>query len=672
MSMTELTLPLETYRKAHPDNLSKRSLQRHILGRMMRHPHKTEPYTVVCLPGRKCWEIEYLSQFDHRVYTGTGPGVKKIIALEQDEEVFKIIKDKTRDNDLVEVMGVDTTTFLNSYRGSVDLVYFDYYSYFSSRVVQDMEIMLERRVLSEGGKCIVNFLAARESTSDQIRQERLFYKFTSAVDFQLDWGSLDADRRRCVAFNALIGRYRYKSIDDKDYSREERKYVATTAPLWHRYKTLMGQSMLTGYFTLNAYKPRQSRQAIKVALPLWTVNERWSVTDWECSFSVDKEENYEYYKELVQRFYAEHHYTPTPHDLGRTILKVLPRVVEELGLCPRATQLRTADHVKREIDRIYKRCGVVTVYSLLKAKIPYRTSKAVKFKISEIISYCEESSYPHRLNLRMIQQLTRDRLLIISYLERLQQGGSGYRKDDKKKFYRLLGGEPTFMSALNLKVKIEREFSRLRLTKEGRPAVEYTDEQIAKMYRQGVSIKALADLRLISHSMMVRHLKGLGLDVRHRNLRLRENLTSEKAARDFEALGSIIKVAKKYSVNTKLISRLLSEEGVSPKRSGGYIDIDTDALTQDYLSGLEVSELMEKYEVSRTVVHLRLNEQGIKKRTPKRKVELPMGEIVEDYRLGLPLSKIALKHDVSSATIRGRLLEQGIELNRPGRGWEVK
>jgi hypothetical protein len=638
----------------------------------MRHPHKEEPYTVVCLPGRKCWEIEYLSQFDHRVYTGTGPGIKKIIALEQDEEVSKIIKDKTRGNDLVEVMGVDTTTFLNSYRGSVDLVYFDYYSYFSSRVVQDMEIMLERRVLSEGGKCIVNFLAARESTSDQIRQERLFYKFTSAVGFRLDWGSLDADRRRCVAFNALVGRYRYRSVDDKDYSREGRKYVTTTAPLWHRYKTLMGQSMLTGYFTLNAYRPKQSKQAIKAAPLPWTVDGKWSITDWESSFSVDREENYEYYKELVHRFYAEHHYTPSALDLGRTTLKVLPRVVEELGLCPRARRHRTAEHIKREIDRIYKRDGVVTVYSLLKAKIPYRTSQAVKFKISEMISYCEESSYPHRLNLRMIQKLTRDRLLIISYLERVQQGGSGCHKDDRKKFYRLLGGEPTFMSALNLKVKIEREFSRLRLTKEGRPTVEYTDDQIARMYRQGVPIKALADLRLISHPMMVQHLKGLGVDVRHRNLRLREDLTSQKAARDFEALGSIIKVAKKYSVSTKLISRLLSEEGASPKRTGGYVDVDADALTQDYLLGLEVSELAEKYEVSREVVHLRLNEQGVKKRAPKRKVKLPMGEIVEDYRLGVSLSKIALKHDVSSATIRGRLLEEGIELNRPDRRWEVK
>jgi hypothetical protein len=657
------------YNTKHPDNASKRSLQRHILNRMMKHPHKTQPYTIVCLPGRKCWEVEYLLPYKHDTYEGVGPGVEKIIALEQDQEVFEIIQDKYKDNDMVEVLNTSTTEFLYTYEDQVDLIYFDYYSYFSSKVKQDIEIMFERKVLSEGGKFIVNFLATRESVPNQIMQDRLVRKFCEIGKYELDVDSLDEDRKRCVAFNGLIGRYRSKSINDRTYSQGN-NYVATTAPLWHRYKTLAGHSMLTGYFTLNSYPSKQSRGALYYAEEVWTTDPvRWGITDWNTEVSVKPQQNYDIWKTLVEDFYAKNHYTPSSLDLGRTSINCLTQIIRDLGLCPRHD--RTVEDIKGEIDRIYQRVGVVCPFTVAQAKLGLKSGKNEKMNVRMIIDYCEEKGYPHRLLLNPIKTNINQLNTVKEYLDHLQadKPPSSFPKY-RNLYFTILGRDCSFKNAHNTKLALEESLMRVGLTKDGEMTVQYTDQQLIDMYyKKDITINALASLRLMSRPLMIEYLKGLGVDVRHKNDRNKDKITPEKVLREFKKNESIIEVAVKFGVSTKYIKDILDELGVAPAKTGGYINLDEQALISDYKSGMTCPQIAKKYGVQIWVVHSRLKSAGIKvkERGGGVRINLPKEEIIADYQSGLSMAKIGRKQFVSGGTISKRLKEWGVakSYNRP-------
>ena len=650
-----------TYNTSQPDNASKRSLQRHILCRMMRHPHKTQPYTVVCLPGLKCWEIEYLLTFKYDTYDGVGPGVQKIIALEQDQDIFEIIKDRYKDDDMVEVLNISTTEFLYTYDNQVDLIYFDYYSYFSSRVKQDIEIMFDRKVLSEGGKFIVNFFAARESVPNQIMQDRLVRKLCEIGKYKLDVNSLDEDRKRCIAFNALIGRYRTKAINDKVYSRGN-NYVATTAPLWHRYKTLAGHSMLTGHFTLKSYPSKQSRQVLTLGEEVWAVDGKWGIRDWQTIQINNPIENYNTWKTRVEDFYKENHYTPTSLDLGMTSMKKLSQIVRELNLCPRTH--RTIRDIQGEIDRIYQRVGVVCPFTLDQAKIRCRSGKNAVLNIRGIIDYCEKNNYPHRLLLKPIKTNINQLKTIKEYIAHLQAGktASSFTKY-RNLYFTILDRDCSFMNAHNTRVSLEKALVRVGLTKDGEMIVQYTDEQLIDFYyKENVSIPAIASLRLMSAPTMKKYLKEIGVDVRHKHDRDRDHITHRKVLREFKKNESVIEVAVKFGVSTKYIKNILNDLSVAPIRSGGYINLDTSALLSDYESGMTCSQVAERHGIQRRLVYNRIKAAGQEIREPsgRQRYHLPQEDIILDYKAGLSLYEIAVKYSVSSALISKRLKDWGV------------
>lgn len=655
-----------TYVESHPENPSKRSLQRSLLGKILRHPHKTKPYTIVCLPGRKCWEVEYFLPYNYKTYKGVGPGVKKVIALEQDQEVFDLIQEKYKDNDMVEVLNISTTEFLYTYDGQVDFIYFDYYSYFSSRVKQDIEIMFERKVLSEGGKFVINFLGARESIADQIMQKRCIENLSHAIGYNLNLDRYDDDTTRCLAFNGLIGFYRVKPISQRMYSKNT-SYVNATAPLWHRYKTLAGHTMLTGHFTLRSYGKNQSANTLKVAPDVWVLgSKQWSIKDWVTFVSNDSKQNYTFWRGRVKDFYDENHYTPSSLDLGRTSIRCLPKIVKDLGLCPRTD--RTIEDIKGEIDRIYQRVGVVCPFTVAQAKLGLRSGKNQKMNVRTIIDYCEDKVYPHRLLLNPIKINIQQLKTIKEYLAHLQADKTPSSFSKYHNLYvTILDKDCSFKNAHNTKLVLEEALVRVGLTKDGEMTVQYTDQQLIDMYyKKDITINALASLRLISRPTMIKYLESLGVDVRHKHHRNRDKITPEKVLREFQKNESVIKTSVKFGVSTKYIKDILDGLGVAPAKSGGYINLDKQSLVLDYKSGMSKHNIAKKYNVKVWVVNSRLKEAGIKLGAPgNARYELPKDQVIADYESGLSCREVGQKHSVSSTLINRRLKSWGVVLRKP-------
>jgi hypothetical protein len=552
-----------SYITTHHENISKRSLQKKVFYRIMNHPHRTEPYVFVCLPGKKCWEIEYLWRFNCKTYKGIGPGIKKIIALEKDVETFEMIKQKYKDSDFVEVINTTTTEFLYTYQNKVDLIYFDYYSNFNGKVKQDIEIMFERKILNEKGKFIINFLGARESISDQILHQRLFKELMELGEFDLQWEDINEDQKRCIAFNGLIARYRAKSTTNKTYDTNNANYVNTTAPIWFRYRTHTGHSMLTGYFTLNAYKSRQSRQAVKRAKQVWTVSEQWGITDWtkEVSKSRDRKDYRILVIDQVKKFYEENHYTPSCIDLGRSAITYLKEAIKLLELLPRTH--RTVDDIKKEIDRIYQRDKVIHYYNICKAKIATKNHDTV-MTIKHIISYCEQNNYCHRLNLHSIRIKINHLNMINRYIDHLQAGKAAAAYQQYGSIRRILNSNVSFQNAYNKKIELQNKMIDFGLTKDGEMKIHYSDQQLIDMFfNKDINLHALGSLRLMSQNEMTKYLQELGVDTSSKYERRRKKL-APKIIADFKKSKSVsmTSLAVKYKTNTKYVIKILKDKGL--------------------------------------------------------------------------------------------------------------
>lgn len=661
-----------TYIETHHENINKRSLQRHILYRMLNHPHNTKPYIFVCMPGLKCWEIDYLWRFNYKTYKGIGPGVAKIIALEQDLEVFEKINQKYKGSDFVEVLNMSTTEFLYYYEHKVDIIYFDYYSNFSSKIKQDIEIMFERKVLNEKGKFITNFLGARESKNDQIMQKRLFDNLMDNIDHDLKWENIDEDTRRCAAFNGLIGMYRRKSITNRTYDRKNNNYVNTTAPLWFRYKNNAGHSMLTGYFTLNAYKSKQSGSALRKAREVWSVTKQWSIADW-CK-DVSSSENSKDYRALlideVKSFYEKNHHTPASRHLKRAHIKHLPGVIKELGLCP--LWKRTKEDIKGEIDRIYDRDKVIYEFNLSKAKIALKYSNDTIMPLNEIIEYCEEKGYPNRFHLRTIKAKINHLKMLNSYIDHLQAKKNPSSYPQYGSIHRILNKDTSFQNAHNERIKLQDSLLSLGFTKDGDLAVQYTDNQLIDLfYNKNITVRALASLRLMTLEEMTKYLQSLGVDTSSRVQRNKKRITPSKVIKEIKNLKSITEIAVKYNVSSKYIKDILTKQNIGINNNGACIKLNKESVIQDYTSGMHISKVAKKHNVSSWSIRRCLKAEGVFLRGGKKEI-LPMEDIIKDYIDGLSMLDLSKKYEVGYSLIMNRIKKSGVKIRSQREALEMK
>lgn len=492
------------YKENHPHNEAKRQLQRETLYKIMGNPHRVKPYVAVCMPGRRCWDIDYLSKYDYRDTTDCCVGVQKIIAIEKDPEIAELIKEHCKDNDLVEVFCMTTTEFFNTYEGVVDLIYLDYYSSFTPSVMQDLEIILDRGVCEEKGKVVVNLFGAREPKTNQIRQQRLFKYLTLMLDVEDEtWDDAEVERRRCVAFNGFL--YKLTTIRTLNNGF----YPSISIPFWRMYKNLSGYSMLTVSFTFKGYRKKKTYYQGRKSPDQWLVRGGWHIREKvkPTRFKIP----YSELKERVREFYEHNHYTPQPQDFGLTSCKRLKEAIEDVGLCPRT--MRTQEQIDAEILRISERDGYVTLYSIHKARLPTKQALISKYK-----GICERLGVKHRMDLQEVNRAIYRHGVVKHYLMHLENGGDlkSYPKKEKEKLRKvmLIKGRWSFSSLTpdaytrDLE-KYERFLFSRGLDLEGQPVDPITDEKLIDLYNQGIPAGVLASLCAIPKYQMYQRINAL-------------------------------------------------------------------------------------------------------------------------------------------------------------------
>lgn len=493
-----------SYKDNHPHNEAKRQLQRETLYKILSNPHRVKPYVAVCMPGRKCWDIDYLSKFDYRETSDCCVGVQKIIAIEKDPEIAEIIKEHCKDNDLVEVVCMTTSEFFNTYDGVVDLVYLDYYSSFTPSIMQDLEIIFDRGICEEKGKIVVNFFGAREPKTNQIRQQRLFKYLTLMLGVEDEtWEDTDEDRRRCVAFNGFLHKL------TTNMTLQGGSFPSISAPFWRKYKNLAGYSMLTASFTFKGYRGQKTYFQGRNNPDQWLVRGDWHIREKvkPKRFQIP----YTELKERVRDFYGQNHFTPQPEDFGLTSCKRLKDAIEDLGLCPRT--MRTQEQIDAEIKRISDRDGYVTLYSISKARLPTKQALISKYK-----GICERLGVKHRLDLQDVNKAVYRISVVKHYLTHLENGGDlkSYPKKDKDKLRKvmLIKGRWSlsslavndFLSDLDT---YESYLLSLGLNPNGEPIQHLTDKEIIELYNDGFSTGALASLCAVPKYVMTQRIAKL-------------------------------------------------------------------------------------------------------------------------------------------------------------------
>lgn len=350
-------------------NLSKRTLQRKVLGRILRNARNRHygECVALCMPGATCWDSSYLLGHKH---------VSRVVALERDPDVAEVIRRKHQNDERVSVVESATTEYLLNTEQVFNLIYFDYFSNFNRVVELDLMLTLRRRVLATQGKYVVSIWGARESIASQVRHQMLFETLDDRVPCGERWEDIDHERRRCVAFNALVAGYRYTPIRPSvPQGHPDRQYAFTTAPVWYKYKTAAA-NMYTGYFTLNSFGRKRGGGAVEACPDAWFVRGKHAPRPVESKnlLSLSRRENGpthdEWYRAAALAFYARHHYTPTPKDIGKTCVRDWRRIVVSAGLCPRLGATR--DQIVGEVRRIHERVGFVRWEHLVQAKIARR------------------------------------------------------------------------------------------------------------------------------------------------------------------------------------------------------------------------------------------------------------------------------------------------------------
>jgi hypothetical protein len=401
-------------------NPSKRRCQRRILTRIManfrlRFEH---PLTVMCLPGRSNWDVDFFL---------THPEVGRIIAVERDPEVAAFLREKNEGNSKVEVFEGSTTGFLGTFDGQLDICYLDYFSNFCHSVELDIRILFRRRLMNLRGKVIVAFLGSREIEGDQIQHRMHFEDLDHFIPSGESWEDITTDRRRCIAFNALVARFRIVPVQIRKQGDAERFYVSTGAPVWRKYPTLSGDRMFVGWFAVNAYPTRATIHALHMAPDGWFVRGNGAVK-FEHSpklYGVCLTEgpnlSRDFYKFKILEFYEKNHYTPTVKEIGVAAVKNWTRLVRQTSLCPRCGA--SLDDVQGEVQRIFDRDGVVTWSALHIARLTRRKVMGTQSNQHFYKHLIEEMGLSHSIETEVAQQKERRRVSILKeFVEHLEAG----------------------------------------------------------------------------------------------------------------------------------------------------------------------------------------------------------------------------------------------------------
>jgi hypothetical protein len=375
MNTTEDGLPDIHLMEVNP---TKRSIQLKILRDIFWNRRDVNLRTAVCLPGQSGWDIEYLLK------VGEGhprvSDLERIIGIEKEPSIAEQLRKRYRDVPQVEIFQGTVGEFFYDANVAADLIYLDYCSALTLGRIQEIELMFRNKVLAERGRLIVAFSNAHEPVSAQLAQRRLFEDMDRHWKSGESWASMDPDRRRCVAFNALLARQRVWSSTGNRGHNHINQY-AGTVPInrWYRYPSV-GGSMLTGACMMWKYGTSVNVKAtnLKDQRDRWLARDHWRIQDVKKPKTIgplttsEKGSGKTLAKRLALKkivdFYREHGHPPARHRVGVKDITRLEwnALLRELGLCP--NREATLDDIKRELRRIHERVGRVRREHLRAAK----------------------------------------------------------------------------------------------------------------------------------------------------------------------------------------------------------------------------------------------------------------------------------------------------------------
>ena len=538
-----------SYKDIHPHNPQKRSLHRLVLGRKIKNSRNTDPCIAVCMPGKSCWDIGFLSKYDYRTNSKPyGRRFKKIIAIERDEGTADLIREKTKDNDLVEVHCCTVAEFFNAYEGEkIGFVFLDYYSSLSPVMMQDIEVIIERGLLENGANLILNFFGGREIKVNQIRQQRLFRTFIKSMGSDETWEEAGKDRRRCLAFNGFL-RKTANSLT------EQGTYSSVMPPTWYRYKTLKGLTMLTCAFSF--LKQRGHKKTSTKATEKWLLLGSDGLKEHKTNVVCRDMFEVEY---LVSSFYDKYHYTPQPRNLGVASDTRLGIAIDNLGLCPRS--LPTIDQIKGELGRIYQREGYISMYFLYKAKLPV-TWKA--FKVADYASLCDEMDIPHRLYVQLVNKMRTRYETFVEYLDHRKRGGriTDFKRDNLRKQIGVRKLKSTPLSYFEDELTdMQSWFQQRGLNSDGSLPFSYSEDDIKQRYLEGEAVKSLASYYILTERRVKEVLKSLSVDRLTRSDRIYE--MTEDILFDYELGFTINQLGAKYDLPFATVKGVLGSNHIS-------------------------------------------------------------------------------------------------------------
>jgi hypothetical protein len=416
----------EHWRNVNPH---KRQAQRQLLGPLLKATRKEgRELRVLCMPGSSAWDFDY--------FLASG-AVAHIVGIERDEVIAEDLR-RRYPQENVEVVNTSVVEFLMETDQRFDLIYLDYCCPFGLSEAQDLEILMERRLLYDRGHCALAYHNAREGAAVGVLHTRMLQE----LERFLVLGEMSSDQVRCAAVNGLIARNRRCArFSSGDY------YIFYPVKQWYRYSTRNG-SMLTGMlrYAEPSYCPKTAREMVS---DRWAVQGHCAIRDvrvdtWQGRGAINRWERSlgrtgtrAPVHQWALEFYRTHHRAPRAKEVIASGLLSSPQSwsdeLRSLGLCP--LWGTSVDDIRGELTRIYERDGAVTVPLLIRAgllleKSPNKVaSNALKtYARSAIPAFSlllQEMQLPHVLETPMQERHFRDLEQWVDILAK--EGSAGWR-----------------------------------------------------------------------------------------------------------------------------------------------------------------------------------------------------------------------------------------------------
>lgn len=198
------------------------------------------------------------------------------------------------------------------------------------------------------------------------------------------------------------------------------------------------------------------------------------------------------------------------------------------------------------------------------------------------------------------------------------------------------------------------------------------DLEILRLYKQGMSARAIARQTGISHTTIANRLGVLKVELLHSanrprlGVRKKLNLTDEEIAARYKAGETITSLCEETGATSQTIRRRLIDQNVdfrnAPYVYGKRTKLPEEEVAQRFEEGETLSALSRYYNVAPGTIKSALDRRGINWRVERKanNKKLPVEELKNRYESGETLEELAAVFEVSATTVWRNLNDAGV------------